>query len=113
MSAHALPLRIYLGIFFALMVLTAVTTAVAYVDLGSMNTVVAMAIATLKALLVALYFMHLRYSSKLLWVFVMAGILFLLILFGMLMADPITRSTGTSWEAPQINTETMAPAAGH
>ena len=60
---HVTPLSVYLGIFGALMVLTAVTVAVAFVDLGSLNILVALGVAVFKASLVVLYFMHLKYAS--------------------------------------------------
>lgn len=63
-TVHILPLRLYLGIGLALLIMTVVTVAVAQVDLGAFNLVVAMAIATVKGSLVVLYFMHLRYDSK-------------------------------------------------
>ncbi len=77
MSGHVVPVKTYLGIFVALLVLTALTTGVAYVDFGDMhtgirlieviplNTVVALAIAVVKMLLVILFFMHVKYSSGL------------------------------------------------
>ncbi len=60
--AHILPVRVLLAVFVALLLLTAATVAVTWVDLGPWNLAAAMAIATLKASLVALYFMHLRYD---------------------------------------------------
>ncbi len=65
MSVHVVPLRIYFVIFASLMVLTAMTVAVAYYDLGPLNTIVALSIAVTKAALVILYFMHVRYSPSL------------------------------------------------
>ena len=62
-SDHVVPTRIYYGIFAILLILTGVTVAAAYVDLGRMNTVVALAIACFKALIVVLYFMHVKYST--------------------------------------------------
>lgn len=87
MSTHVVPLKIYYGIFFALLVLTGVTVGAAFVDMGAMNTVVALSIAVVKALLVILYFMHVRYSSRLTWVFVAAGFFWFLILVAFTMAD--------------------------
>jgi cytochrome c oxidase subunit 4 len=91
MSKHIIPTRVYFLIFITLMVLTGVTVWVAFIDLGFMNDVVAMAIACTKATLVILYFMHVRYSSKLTWAFVAVGFFFLLILFGLTMSDYLTR----------------------
>ena len=87
MSGHVSPLKIYIGIFLALMVLTAVTVAVAYVDLGEMNKVVALGIASLKATLVVLYFMHVKYASRLTKLIVVSGFFFLMILLSLTMVD--------------------------
>jgi cytochrome c oxidase subunit IV len=88
---HVSSLGMYFGIFATLMALTAVTVAVAWVDLGSLNIVVALAVAVFKASLVVLYFMHLKYSSKLTWIVVGAGVFWLAILLAMTMADYLTR----------------------
>ena len=74
-----------MAIFLALLALTATTVAVAYLDLGRLNTVVALVIAFAKALLVALFFMHLRYSSQLTKIVVAAGLAWLAILLGLTM----------------------------
>ena len=91
MSAHVVPLKVYLAIFFALLVGTALTVAVAFQDLGPMNTVAALAIAGGKALLVVLWFMHVKYSSRLTWVFAAAGLAWLVLMIGLTMADFETR----------------------
>ncbi len=96
MSQRSGATKVYLLIFAALMVLTATTVWVAFIDLGVMNDVVAMAIACTKATLVILYFMHVRYSSKLTWAFVAAGFVFLLILLAFILSDVMTRD----WIAP-------------
>ena len=92
MSGHIVPLRIYVLIFLALIVLTGVTTWVAFVDLGPWNTIVALAIAVTKMTLVILYFMHLRYGHGLTRLVVLASFMFLAILIGLTMADSLTRS---------------------
>ena len=92
MSAHVLPVKVYLGIFAALIVLTGTTVWVATIDLGRMNVIVALTIACLKALLVVLYFMHVRYSSKLTRVFVAAGFFWFLIMVAFTIADYTSRS---------------------
>lgn len=91
MASHVVPTRVYFLIFLALMVLTAITVAVAYVDLGFLNNVVALGIACTKASLVILYFMHVRYSDHLVKLSILIGILFLAILFGFTLSDPLTR----------------------
>jgi cytochrome c oxidase subunit IV len=92
MSEHIVSRKIYFLIFGALMVLTGVTVWVANFNLpGPLNAIVALSIAVLKATLVVLYFMHVRYSSKLTWVFVAAGIIWLIILFAFTLSDYLTR----------------------
>jgi len=97
MSAHVLPLRVYFGVFFALLLGTALTTYAATVDLGVLNDAVALAIAGTKAALVILYFMHVRYSSRLIWVFSLAGFAWLLLFFVLIMADYETRIPVQGW----------------
>jgi cytochrome c oxidase subunit 4 len=91
MTAQPLPLRVYLGVFSALVVLTAATTAVAYVDLGFLNVIVSLTIAVSKALLVVLFFMHLARSAHRTQVVAGAGILWLLILITFTLSDVLTR----------------------
>ena len=91
MSAHAGSLRPYLAVFAALMVLTAVTVWVAFHDFGVLNTPIALTIATVKATLVILIFMHVRQSSRLTWLFVAAGFFWLVILLAFTLADYGTR----------------------
>lgn len=87
MSGHVTPLKVYIGIFLTLMVLTGVTVAVAYVNLGEMNKIVALGIASFKATLVVLYFMHVKYQSRLTKLIVVTGFFFLAILLGLTMVD--------------------------
>jgi cytochrome c oxidase subunit 4 len=89
---HTVPARVYVTIFVALMVLTAVTVWVAFFDLGFLNTFVAVSIAVIKATLVILYFMHVRYTSRLTQVIVSAGVFWLLILLTFTLADYFTRA---------------------
>ncbi len=89
---HVIPVKIYLAIFGALMVLTATTVAVAQVDLGPLNLAVAISIAMLKTTLVVLYFMHVRYSGHLVKIFVVAGFLWVLIMIAIMMSDYMTRA---------------------
>ena len=91
MSEHVVSRKIYFIIFGALMLGTLITVWVANFDLGPWNAVVALTIAVVKATLVVLYFMHVRYSSKLTWVFVGAGIIWLIILFAFTLSDYMTR----------------------
>lgn len=91
MASHVVPTRVYLAVFFSLMVLTVITVTVAFVNLGPLNNVVALAIACTKAGLVILYFMHVRYSDSLVKLSVLIAIVFLAILLGFTLADPLTR----------------------
>lgn len=81
----------YIAIFAALLVLTAVTVSVAFIDFGVFNTVIAMAIAVLKAILVLVFFMHLKGSSGLLKLFVIGAFAWLAILLGFTLNDYSTR----------------------
>ena len=81
----------YVKILLALLVATGVTTAVARLDLGAFNTVVALSIASVKMLLVALFFMHIRHSNKLTKLVVAGGLLWLAILLVLTMTDFATR----------------------
>ena len=92
-SASPISVKSYVGVFVALLLLTGLTTAVAFVDLGSnLNVVAALAIAGGKAILVALYFMHLRHSSRLSWIFAGAGFFWLFIMIVLTMGDALTRN---------------------
>jgi cytochrome c oxidase subunit IV len=82
---------IYLAVFSTLMVLTAATVWAAFQDFGAYNNVVALGIACIKAFVVIVFFMHVKYASRLVWLFVGAGFLFLLIMFAFLMADYLSR----------------------
>ena len=91
MSEHIVPKRTYYLIFLALMVGTAITVAVAFVDLGPLNTVVALGIAVTKATLVVLFFMHVKYSTRLTWAVVAGSVFWLGILLVLTMSDYLTR----------------------
>ncbi len=88
---HVVPLSLHLKVFAALIVLTGLTVLVAFADFGRMNDVVAITIAVTKASLVVLYFMHVRWSGKLVWVFAAAGFLWLGILLSITFADVVSR----------------------
>ncbi len=91
MAHHIIPIKIYLTVFVILMVLMAATIGVAYIDLGPLNNFIALAIAAAKTVTIMLYFMHLRYSSRLTWIFAAVGFLFLVILITFTLADYFTR----------------------
>jgi cytochrome c oxidase subunit 4 len=90
-TGHIASQGLYFTIFAALMLLTALTVGVTYVDLGEANLFVAMGIAITKATLVVLFFMHLRWSSRLTHVAVIAALVFLAILASFTFADYLTR----------------------
>jgi cytochrome c oxidase subunit IV len=88
---HVVPVRTYVLVFFALMAGTALTTAVAYIDLGRWNTVVALAIAVTKMMLVVLFFMHVKYATGLTRVVILAGFFWLGIMITLSCSDELTR----------------------
>ena len=98
MSEHIVSRTVYFAIFGALMVFTALTVFAAFIDLDYIfhgaNTVLALTIAVVKATLVVLYFMHVRYSSRLTWVIVVSGIFWLAIMFVFTASDYMTRPNG-------------------
>jgi len=92
MSEHIMSSKFYYTIWIALLCLTVITAAVSFVDLGPLNTVVALVIATIKALLVVLFFMHVRYTSeKLTKIVIISAIFWLFLLLALSMADYATR----------------------
>ncbi len=90
-SVHVSPLSTYFGIFGALMVLSAITVGAAFVNLGVLNPVVALTIAIVKATLVILFFMHVKYSSRLTKITVVMSFFFVAILFAETFMDYATR----------------------
>ncbi len=94
MSETIVPVRVYFTVFLALLILTFLTTGVAFLDLGFFSPVVALTIAIVKASLVVLFFMHLRYSTRLTWVVGGAGLFWLGILFALSLSDYLTRAWG-------------------
>lgn len=91
MAEHVSSPWLYLWVFIALMVLTVLTVWVAYFDFGVLNDVVALAIAMTKALLVVLFFMHVKYSTRLTALTAVAGLVWLGILIGLTLNDYLTR----------------------
>ena len=91
-ASQHVSLATYLWVFAALMALLILTIAVAFfVHAGDLNLIIALVIATIKAALVVLYFMHVKYASRLTKIFVVSGILWLAILFTFTFADYLTR----------------------
>ncbi len=97
---HVVPIKTYLAVFAALMVFTLTTVAAAFVDLGPLNNVVMLGIAIAKATLVVLFFMHVKYGTRMIHLVAAGGFLWLLILFGLTMQDYLSRGwmgAGTPW----------------
>ncbi|MEX2270329.1 MAG: cytochrome C oxidase subunit IV family protein [Vicinamibacterales bacterium] len=88
---HIAPVSMYITIFLALMAGTGITVAVAYVDVGFFNTAVALGIAVTKATLVILYFMHVRWASRLTWLVILASVFWLILMFTIGMTDYLSR----------------------
>lgn len=91
MSDHVVSPKLYIGIFIALMGLTAATVWAAGQDFGAYNTAVAVGIAVTKATLVILFFMHVRWAGKLVQLFVASGFIWLAILLAITLADYVSR----------------------
>ncbi|MDR3740901.1 MAG: cytochrome C oxidase subunit IV family protein [Terracidiphilus sp.] len=91
---HIVSPKVYLAILAALLAGTAVTIWASYIDMGPFNPIIALAIACTKAVLVVLFFMHVKYSTKLTKLTVGAGVFTFLILVGMTLADYFTRAWG-------------------
>jgi cytochrome c oxidase subunit 4 len=99
MSEHIVPVRVYVTIFLILLVGTALTVMAARIDFPwQLNTIVAMTIAIAKATVVVLYFMHVRYSTRLIWVIIGAAFFWMALLFAFTLADFYTRG----WLSTQI-----------
>jgi cytochrome c oxidase subunit 4 len=90
-AGHVAPKGLYYAVFLALVVGTLLTVVVAKFDLGPFNNIVMLTIACAKALLVVLFFMHVRWGTRLTWVVAGAGFFWLLILFSITMADYMSR----------------------
>ena len=97
MSEHIVSIRVYITIFLVLLVGTALTVLAAFMDFPwKFNTIIALTIATAKAMFVVLYFMHVRYSSRLIWVIVASALFWMAILFAFTFSDYLTRGVLSS-----------------
>ena len=93
MSEHIIPWKTYLWIWLTLMALMAITAYLSTVDLGAWNTPVALIIAVIKAVLVVLFFMHVKYESqKMVWAVVAAAVFWFVIMVSLTMTDMLTRT---------------------
>ncbi len=100
MTHQVVPAKVYVAVYFALIVFTITTVAVSRIDLGEYNFIVAMTIAVIKASLVVWYFMNVRQSSSLTRLFVGAGFLWMAILIVFVLSDYVSRGWvpgGTWW----------------
>lgn len=91
---HIVGPKIYLTVVLVLLVMTATTVAASYVEMGLFNPIVALAIAAFKMILVVLFFMQVKYSTKLTKLTVGAGVFTFLVLVGMTLSDYVTRAWG-------------------
>lgn len=92
MTGHVIPRKIYLAIVTTLLTLTVLTYWAATINLGPLNVVIALVIATCKATLVVLFFMHARYSPRRTRVVIVSGLFWLALLLGLTLSDYLTRS---------------------
>jgi cytochrome c oxidase subunit 4 len=104
-AGHVVPISTYVGVFFILMIGTALTTWVAYIDLGRWNTVVALTIAVIKMIFVVLFFMHVKYATGLTRVVILAGFFWLGIMITLSCSDELTRT----WEIVPQGWNTIVP----
>ena len=100
MSEHIVPPKTYVSVFLALMFFTVLTVVAAYFDLGRANVLIALAIAGIKATLVVWFFMHVKWSSILTKVFVVAGIFWLVIMVSLTLSDYLTRPSSPILKGP-------------
>ncbi len=109
------PVRTYFIIFAALMVLMLLTVAAAFLPhhaMGNWSIIIALFIATLKAVLVVLYFMHVKYASPLVKIFVIAGFVWFFIALGLTFSDYLTRPwlpQSAGWQDHPLRAKTAIP----
>ncbi|MBI4228586.1 MAG: cytochrome C oxidase subunit IV family protein [Deltaproteobacteria bacterium] len=90
---HIIGFKIFFLVWLTLTILTAITIWVSYIDFGLLNIVIALTIASIKAGLVALFFMHLKYEDKVTWIFVLYPLGLLALLIGLNISDVFYRVT--------------------
>lgn len=112
-NGHALPFALYIKVFVALVVLTIITVGVSRIDFGAMNIVVAMVVASIKALIVALFFMHLKYEDKVTWTFAAFPLILLFILIGGVFIDNGVRYDAKNGVAGRMAMPLNREAAQH
>ncbi len=93
MAEHIVPPKTYLLVFVALLALTGLTVGISRIEMSEdWHTIIGLSIATVKASLVILFFMHVLYSGKLTWVVALSGLLWLAILIAYTVTDYMTRT---------------------
>jgi cytochrome c oxidase subunit 4 len=92
MSEAVISRRTYVTVWAALLVLLGATVGAAYINLGRLNVLAALSIASMKALIIGLYFMHLRYSPRLIWAYAGGALLWLGMMFAFSFSDYLARS---------------------
>ena len=93
MSEHVVYPRVYVTVFLALLLGTGLTVVAAFRDFpGPLNAVAALTIAVMKATLVVLYFMHVRYGRRLIWLVIAAALFWMAIMFALTISDYSTRA---------------------
>ena len=107
MSQHIIPIRVNFLIFATLMALLALTVVVSSFDLGAIEIPIALSIAVTKAILIMMYFMHLRFSTRLTWLFAASSSLWLAILIAFLLSDFLSRT----WLSPIVTANGPRQAA--
>ena len=111
MSEHIAPLKLYFFVFFGLLILTLLTWQIAYIDLGSWNTVVALFIAICKAALVGVFFMHLRWSASVIRLVIFAALFWLAIMISLTVGDFFSRVNVQPWQTSAAVSQPMAHLA--
>jgi cytochrome c oxidase subunit 4 len=109
MNTPVVPSKIYIRVWVALLALLLLTWGLAELNLGPFNVVAALTIALLKTVLVILFFMHVRYSPRLTWLFVAAGFVFLLIMVDLTLSDYLTRGASGRQLQPRAATPFAPP----
>lgn len=115
MKHHVESVKTYVLVFLALIALTLLTVGVAFINLGLMNTVVGVSIAIVKTMLVVWFFMHLKYSARILWLTAAAGAVWLLVMMSLTLSDYRTRDWLTQpkpWREPPAAVTSPLPP-GH
>jgi cytochrome c oxidase subunit IV len=110
MSEHIASRKMYFVVFFSLLVLTLLTWQIAYVDLGRWNMVVALIISITKTVLVATFFMHLRWSASLVRLVVFAAVFWLAIMLTLTIGDFFTRTNVQPWQSSATVSQPVVPA---